>query len=115
MGPNRGAVRGLLWVNRVTLAISRPLPVYPDQQIFLVFVGISKTCQDQTWRLVARSFTDAGKPTPEQALQKNTRTLQLRLVGDLEAARALCIVMTTDELSELIRTAPKQSRASDDW
>jgi hypothetical protein len=28
----------LQWINRVTLTVGRPLPVYPDQQTFLVFV-----------------------------------------------------------------------------
>ena len=70
---------------------------------------MSAKCQDQTWRLVARSFTGAGEPTgnqlPSKLSKRTTRMLQLRLVGDLEAARALCIVMTTNELSELIHAA----------
>jgi hypothetical protein len=33
------------WVNRVTLVVGGPLPVYPDQRTFLVFVGMSQTCQ----------------------------------------------------------------------
>src|ERR1700730_10421192 len=34
-----------LWVLRVTLAVGRPLPLYPDQRTSLVFVGMSQTCQ----------------------------------------------------------------------
>ena len=32
------------YVNRVPLAVGRTLPVYPDQQTFLVFVDMSQTC-----------------------------------------------------------------------
>jgi hypothetical protein len=35
------------WVNRVTLTVGLPLPVYPDQRTFLVFVGASQRCQIQ--------------------------------------------------------------------
>ena len=35
-------------VNRVTSAVSQPLLVDPDQQIFLVFVGMFQRCQQQT-------------------------------------------------------------------
>jgi hypothetical protein len=38
-------------VNRVTAAVGRPLPVYPDQQTFLLFVGTSQTCQQPTFEL----------------------------------------------------------------
>jgi hypothetical protein len=30
------------WDNRVTLAVGRPLPIYSDQQTFLLFVGVSQ-------------------------------------------------------------------------
>src|SRR6266852_3771290 len=33
-----------VWVLRVTLAVGRPLPLYPDQRTSLVFVGMSQTC-----------------------------------------------------------------------
>jgi hypothetical protein len=68
MGPNRGAVRGLLWVNRVTLAISRPLPVYPDQQTFLVFVGMSQTYQQETFASICIS-DPAARALPDEAAQ----------------------------------------------
>jgi hypothetical protein len=35
----------LNWVNRVTLAVGRPLPVYPDEQTSSVYSGMSGWCQ----------------------------------------------------------------------
>jgi hypothetical protein len=39
------AAKRIRWVNRVTLVVGRPLPVYPDQRTFLWFVGMSQMCQ----------------------------------------------------------------------
>ena len=35
----------LLWVNRVTLAVGRPLPVYPDERTSSDRPGMSGWCQ----------------------------------------------------------------------
>ncbi len=37
-----------MWVNRVILNVRRLLPVHPDKQTFLVSVGMSQTCRQQT-------------------------------------------------------------------
>jgi len=49
------ATRCQIWVNRVTLVVGRPLPVYPDQRTYLGIVGMSQRCQQPT-SLIARPY-----------------------------------------------------------
>jgi hypothetical protein len=54
-------------VNLVILAVRRPLPVYPDEQTSSESVGMSQTCQQETFRCcdLQRQRHDAGKSTDE--------------------------------------------------
>jgi hypothetical protein len=51
------------WVNRVTLTVGRPLPVYPDQRTSSDRPGVSGWCQEETPALQKR----CGDSTNDEA------------------------------------------------
>jgi hypothetical protein len=58
-----------LWVNRVVLATSQPLPVQPDQRTSADLSGMSQKCQEAT------SITDGGSVSGDRKLKKSTPRL----------------------------------------
>jgi hypothetical protein len=54
------------------LAVGRPLPVYPDQQIFLAFVGILKRAKIRHGASSLEALPTPGNQLPSK-LSKRTR------------------------------------------
>src|SRR5207344_1935438 len=65
------ATRCQIWVNRVTLVVGRPLPVYPDQRTYLGIVGMSQRCQRAT-STRSRSVRSGGR---DRKLKESTSRL----------------------------------------
>jgi hypothetical protein len=60
-----------VWVNLDVLGAGRPLPVYPDEQTFRLFVGMSQTCQTRTSSLYSIT-SSAARSSPGGTVTPST-------------------------------------------
>jgi hypothetical protein len=83
----------LEWVNLDILSADRPLPVYPDEKTFRLFVGMSQTCQFRTHaphQKMVWSITSSAKINGCCEIVSLKTFAVLQLMTSLNLVRRLC-------------------------
>src|SRR6266436_2229771 len=74
--------RVLLWVNRVDLATSELLPLFPNEQTFSGSVGMSQTCQKPKWHALFEHLVGASKQHRRNTQSNRSGRLEVDLQSE---------------------------------